>query len=90
MFLARIVGTVTSTIKHDAYNGTKLMLVQPISPQGEDNGDSLLAVDTVGAGIGERVLVLRLGAAAAQVLKVDKPPIRTVIAGIVDDVHVSA
>ena len=89
MFLARIVGTVTSTIKHDAYDGTKLMLVQPISPNGEDLGDSLLAVDTVGAGVGEKVIVLRQGVAAAQVLNIDRPPIRSVIAGIVDDVQCS-
>ena len=86
MFLARIVGTVTSTVKHEAYDGTKLMLVQPITPDGDDNGDSLVAVDTVGAGVGERVIVLRQGAAAAQVLNVDLPPIRSVIAGIVDEI----
>jgi microcompartment protein CcmK/EutM len=90
MFLARIVGTVTSTIKHEAYAGTKLMLVQPISPDGEDIDDSLLAVDTVGAGVGEKVIVLRQGVAAAQVLGIDRPPIRSVIAGIVDDVHLAS
>ena len=90
MFLARIVGTVTSTIKHEAYAGTKLMLVQSISPDGEDIDDSLLAVDTVGAGVGEKVIVLRQGVAAAQVLGIDRPPIRSVIAGIVDDVHLAS
>jgi len=87
MFLARVVGTVTSTIKHEAYISTKLMLVQPISPDGEDIDDSVIAVDTVGAGVGERVIVLRQGVAAAQVLGIDRPPIRSVIAGIVDEVH---
>ena len=87
MFLARVAGTVVSTIKHDAYAGTKLMLVQPITPDGEDTSDSLLAVDTVGAGVGEKVVVLRQGAAAAQVLDLDRPPIRSVIAGIVDEVQ---
>ena len=87
MFLARVAGTVTSTIKHEAYNGTKLMLVQPISPDGSDTGDSLLAVDTVGAGVGEKVIVLRQGVAAAQVLNIDRPPIRSVIAGIIDEVQ---
>jgi microcompartment protein CcmK/EutM len=89
MFLARVIGTVTSTIKHDAYQGTKLMLVQPISPEGDDVDDSLLAVDTVGAGVGEKVIVLRQGVAAAQVLGLDRPPIRSVIAGIVDEVHLA-
>lgn len=89
MFLARIVGTVTSTIKHEAYANTKLMLVQPITPDGDDTGDSLLAVDTIGAGVGERVLVLRQGVAAAQVLGIDRPPIRSVIAGIVDEIDIA-
>ena len=89
MFLARVIGTVTSTIKHEAYQGTKLMLVQPISPEGEDVDDSLLAVDTVGAGVGEKVIVLRQGVAAAQVLGIDRPPIRSVIVGIVDEVHLA-
>jgi ethanolamine utilization protein EutN len=89
MFLARVVGNVVSTIKHESYAGTKLMLVQPITPEGEDDGDSLLAVDTVGAGVGERVVVLRQGIAAAQVLGIDRPPIRSVIAGIVDEIHLA-
>ncbi len=89
MFLARVVGTITSTIKHEAYNSTKLMLVQPISPDGQDIDDSVIAVDTVGAGVGERVLVLRQGVAAAQVLGIDRPPIRSVIAGIVDRVDIA-
>ena len=86
MFLAQVVGPVTSTIKHEAYANTKLMLVQPVTPDGAEAGDSLVAVDTVGAGVGERVIVLRQGVAAAQVLNVDLPPIRSVIAGIVDRV----
>lgn len=89
MFLARVIGTVTSTVKHDAYQGTKLMLVQPISPEGDDVDESLLAVDTVGAGVGEKVIVLRQGVAAAQVLGLDRPPIRSVIAGIVDRVYLA-
>ena len=66
------------------------MLVQPISPEGKDFGDSLVAVDTVGAGVGEKVIVLRQGVAAAQVLGIDRPPIRSVIAGIVDEVHLAS
>ena len=89
MFLARVIGTVTSTVKHEAYQGTILMLVQPISPKGDDVDESLLAVDTVGAGAGEKVIVLRQGVAAAQVLGLDRPPIRSVIAGIVDRVHLA-
>jgi microcompartment protein CcmK/EutM len=62
------------------------MVVQPIQADGRPDGSSMLAVDAAGAGTGETVLVLRQGAAAAQVLGVDLPPIRSIIVGIVDRV----
>ena len=86
MILARVLGSVVSTLKHPAYAAAKLMVVQPVHPDGNAGGDTLLAIDTVGAGAGETVLVLRQGVAAAQVLGVDRPPIRSVIVGIVDQV----
>ena len=86
MILARVLGSVVSTLKHPAYETAKLMVVQPVQPNGDDDGDTLLAIDTAGAGAGETVLVLRQGVAAAQVLGVDRPPIRSVIVGIVDQV----
>ncbi len=86
MILARVIGSVVSTLKHPAYEATKLMVVQPVQPDGADTDDTLLAVDAAGAGAGETVLVLRQGVAAAQVLGVDRPPIRSVIVGIVDRV----
>ncbi|MDE2888021.1 MAG: EutN/CcmL family microcompartment protein [Gemmatimonadota bacterium] len=86
MILARVIGSVVSTLKHPAYDAAKLMLVQPVRPDGSEVDDTLLAVDAAGAGAGETVLVLRQGIAAAQVLGVDRPPIRSVIVGIVDQV----
>lgn len=86
MVLARVIGSVVSTLKHPAYEATKLMVVQPVQPDGAVADDTLLAVDAAGAGAGETVLVLRQGVAAAQVLGVDRPPIRSVIVGIVDRV----
>lgn len=88
MFLARVLGNVVSTIKHPAYDGTKLMVVQRLAPDGRESGPSVLAVDSAGAGAGETVLVLQQGAAAAQVLNVELPPIRSVIVGIVDNVEI--
>jgi|SaaInl7_200m_RNA_FD_contig_81_424365_length_1031_multi_3_in_0_out_0_2 microcompartment protein CcmK/EutM len=89
MFIATVLGSVVSTIKHSAYDGTKLMVVKPVDPDGSSNEPDVLAVDTVGAGEGETVLVLRQGAAAAQVLGVDLPPVRSVIVGIVDTVSMT-
>ena len=86
MILARVLGNVVSTIKHPHYQNTKLMVIQPLTPDGRKDGPSCLAVDSVGAGPGETVLVLRQGVAIAQVLGVDRPPIRSVIVGIVDRV----
>ena len=84
MFLARVLGSVTSTIKHGDYNSAKLMVVQPITPDGKDDGASALAVDSAGVGRGETVLVLRQGAAASLVLNVELPAVRSVIVGVVD------
>ncbi len=86
MFLARVLGSVTSTIKHSDYNGAKLMVVQPITPDSKDDGASALAVDSVGVGRGETVLVLRQGVAAALVLNVELPAVRSVIVGVVDGI----
>lgn len=90
MFLARVLGSIVSTIKHPDYNNTKLMVVQPITPTGEDDGPSAVAVDSVGAGKGETVLVLRQGAAAALVLNVKLPAVRSVIVGVVDHIDITS
>ena len=87
MILAQVIGNVVSTIKHQAYDRTKLMVVQPLQPNGKHEGSSLVAVDTIGAGPGETVLILRQGVAAAQVLGVELPPIRSIIVGIVDQIN---
>lgn len=89
MILAKVLGNIVATLKHPTYTGTKLLSVQPIRPNGEAIGGSAVAVDSVGAGTGETVLVLRQGAAAAQVLGVDFPPIRSVIVGIVDQIEMT-
>ena len=89
MVLAKVLGNVVSTLKHPAYSGTKLMSVQPLRPNGEALGSSVVAVDSVGSGPGETVLVLQQGTAAAQVLGIDFPPIRSVIVGIVDQIDLA-
>ncbi len=87
MFLAHVLGSIVSTIKHPAYDATRLMVVQPIHPHGGPDGSSMLAVDCIGSGAGETVLVLTQGEAAARFLGVDSPPIRAVIVGIVDNIE---
>jgi len=86
MILARVVGSITSTINHPFYDGRKLMVVEKTDAAGAPLADYLIAVDTVGAGPGERVLVLDEGNGARQVLASSDAPVRSVIVGIVDDV----
>lgn len=88
MTLARVIGTVVSTVKHPKYRGLKLLLVQPIDPAGHATDPSFLAVDDVQAGIGDTVLVLTEGNGARQIFKEKVLPIRSVIVGVVDEVHV--
>ncbi|HEY3384492.1 MAG TPA: EutN/CcmL family microcompartment protein [Vicinamibacterales bacterium] len=86
-----IVGTVTaevySTINHPFYDAKKLLLVEREDGAGRRTGGYLIAVDTVGAGPGERVLVLDEGSGARQVIRSADGPVRSVIVGIVDEVH---
>jgi ethanolamine utilization protein EutN len=84
--LARVVGTVVSTINSPDLDGRALLLCDLLDPSGRLAGGYLIAVDTVGAGAGETVLLLDEGNSARQILGAPGAPIRTVIVGIVDAV----
>jgi ethanolamine utilization protein EutN len=86
--LGRVVGTVVSTIKAPILEDRALLLVDLIGPDGRAGGGYLIALDTVGAGAGETVLVLDEGSSARQVVGATGGPLRTVIVGIVDAVEV--
>ena len=88
MQLARVVGTVVATHKHKKFEGAKLLLVQPVTLEDEPRGPTLLAVDSVGAGVHERVLVVMEGRAAGEALGRKGAPVDAAIVGIVD--HVDA
>jgi ethanolamine utilization protein EutN len=93
MKLCRVLGSVTSTLKHDCYRGQKLLVVQPIDGKGADAGTSFLAVDRVQAGEGDTVLVMSEGNGVRQLLGVPSDadlPIRSLIVGIVDRVGLSS
>ncbi|MFZ0430014.1 MAG: EutN/CcmL family microcompartment protein [Acidobacteriota bacterium] len=85
MELARIEGTVVSTVKVDRLQGHKLMLIGLLKPDTSALGTYLVAVDTVGAGVGEVVLVVR-GSSARQTDKTAKVPTDTTIVGIIDGI----
>lgn len=84
MFIAQVLGTVVATIKHEAYQGEKIMIVQPVDLNGSAKGQSLLALDKVQAGEGDTVLVLNEGSSARHILNNDLAPARAIIMGIVD------
>ena len=88
MQLARVVGTVVATQKHSAFEGAKLLLVQPVGLDDAPRGATLLAVDSVGAGVTERVLIVLEGRAAGEALGKKRAPVDAAIIGIVDSVDV--
>ena len=86
MKLARVVGNVVSTINTVDFEDRTLLLCDLLDPDGTPSGGYQIAVDSVGAGAGETVLLLDEGNGARQVLNAPGAPIRTVIVGIVDEV----
>lgn len=88
MILGRVVGNVVATQKHDKFSGSKLLLVQPINLDGEDEGDEILTVDSVGAGAGETVLVVIEGRSASQAMRLSQTPANAAIIGIVDHIDI--
>jgi microcompartment protein CcmK/EutM len=88
VILARVVGQVVSTMKRPQFEGAKLLLVQPETPAGEARGNPLLAIDSVGAGVSERVIVVLEGRAAGEALGRKLSPVDAAIIGIVDEIDV--
>ncbi|MFQ5724358.1 MAG: EutN/CcmL family microcompartment protein, partial [Terriglobia bacterium] len=83
MLLARVVGTVVATRKDPRLEGKKLLVVKTISPQGKDDGNYLVAVDTVDAGFRETVLLVQ-GSSARMASECKDRPVDTAIVGVVD------
>ncbi len=87
MILCKVVGSIVSTIKHSSYNNRKILLVRPMSPDGTLKSGTMVAVDTVGAGVGNTVLVSSEGRSAQEILGfTSRQPLRSVIVGIVDHI----
>jgi microcompartment protein CcmK/EutM len=87
MQLARVIGDVVATRKDPNFNGTTLLLVQPIGSDGKAVGRPLVAVDSVGAGVGETVFFVR-GKEASFPFYPTEVPTDAGIVGIVDHFHV--
>jgi microcompartment protein CcmK/EutM len=88
LLFARVVGTVVATHKHPSFEGAKLLLVQPVSIDDTPRGTALLAVDSVGAGVHEKVLIVIEGRAAGEAVGRKGAPVDAAVVGIVDTIDV--
>ena len=85
MLKGRVLGTATATVKHPSMEGWKLLLVQPLKTDGESpDGDPVLAVDSLGAGIGESVIITSDGRGTRELLGDKNTPVRWSVMGILD------
>jgi ethanolamine utilization protein EutN len=84
MQIARVIGNVVATQKLAKFEGATLLLVQPVNPDDTPRGHALLAVDSVGAGVSEKVLVVLEGRAAGEALGKKGAPVDAAVIGIID------
>lgn len=89
MKIAKVVGTVVSTINAPVFDERRLLLCDYVDPDGEPTGDYVIAVDVVDAGAGETVLIIDEGNGARQIVDMKVAPIRAVVVGVVDEVVTS-
>ena len=86
MILGRVIGEIHGTIKHRWYEAHRMLIVEKTAPDGKPTGDYVIAVDAVGAGADERVIVNDEGNGARQIFESSDAPVRSVVVGIIDDV----
>lgn len=89
MIIARIIGEVVATQKHASHGSRKALLVQPLTLEGTNRGDPVVALDWVDAGVGDRVLVVQEGWSA--MTGVDRPssPIDMAVVAVVDEIELA-
>ena len=89
MILADVIGTVVSPVQIPVLEGRKLLLLRPVSPDGGSTGQARIGIDTIGAGVGDRVLVIQEGNSSRQVLDEAQGAVKTVVVGFVDEVEMA-
>lgn len=89
MLIARVIGEVVSTQKHKSHIGRKALLVQPLNLDGTDRGDAVIALDSVDAGVGDRVLLVTEGFSAMTGVGRPQSPIDMAVVGFIDDIDLS-
>jgi ethanolamine utilization protein EutN len=86
VLIARVIGELVATRKHPSHEGLKLLLVQPLDLDGSERGEAVVAVDSVGARVGERVLLTMEGFSAFTSVGRPMTPIETAVIGVIDQV----
>ena len=89
MILARVVGNIAATQKQSSHHGKKILVVQPLTLEGEPTGDRVVALDAVGAGVGDRVLLVQEGFSAMTAVGHTDSPIDAAVIGVVDHVELT-
>lgn len=90
MLIARVIGDLTATRKHPTHEGKKILLVQPLELDGSNRGQPVVALDSVHAGIGDRVLLVQDGYAAFSAFGLPPSPIDAAVVGVIDHVELSS
>jgi len=88
--IGRVAGTVVTTICSPVFEGRKLLHIDLLDLDGNETGRDVIAVDAVGAGAGETVLVLDEGNGARQVLEAPDAPVRAVVVGVIDEIETNS
>ena len=88
MYLARVIGDVVSTHRHQHLGHRKLLLVRRLDLDDREEGAEVIALDVIGVGVGEKVLVVQEGNAARTLFRDTKIPVQAVVVGVVDRVDI--
>ena len=89
MITGRVIGEITATIRHPFFEGKKMLVVARTGADGSETGDYVIAIDAVGAGPGDPVLVLDEGTGARQIVGSTTAPVRSVVVGFLDRVDLA-
>ena len=87
MLIARVIGEVVATRKHPSHEDRKALLVQPLNLDGSPWGNTLVALDAVGAGVGDRVLVTTEGYSSFSSVGRGISPIDAAVLGVIDEIE---
>lgn len=87
MLIGKVIGSIVSTVKHPVLKGFTLLIVQPVGPDGGKAGGMEIALDTVQAGAGDKVLLMTEGNSGRMIIGDSMAPVRAVVVGVVDTVE---